>query len=110
MNKSIAVIQLPLPKELINIICSFTFRSIKQVTRRNKRWFANVIRDLGSTDRNCYSGYLGSMYRLYYIVHITNPNIYGMREINKRVRMCINCGEFIKILEYSKCKCPKPDT
>jgi len=106
MNKSTVVYQLRLPKELIDIVCSFTFLSIKQVTRRNKRWFANVIRDLESTDRNCYSGYLGTLYRLYYVVYFTNHNYYGTKEIKKCARMCINCGEFIKLVQYSKCKCP----
>ncbi len=106
MNKSIAVFQLPLPLELIDIICSFTFHTITYVIRRNKHCFAEVIRDITYTDRICCSGYLGSLYNLYYMVHFTNPNFWGLKEINKCARMCIKCGEFIKLVRYSKCKCP----
>lgn len=106
MNKSTVVHQLCLPKELINIVCSFIFHSIKKVTRRNKRCFANVIRDLGTTDRIVYSRYVGTLYGIYYVVYFTNHNYYGTKEIKKCVRMCINCGEYFKLVQYSKCKCP----
>ena len=104
MNKILAVNHFKLPQELIYYICSFAFYTLEQLIAKNKKCFNEVVHDINSTHRICYSS-SGSMYNMYYTINILNPNLYGNQQIDICLTICM-CGEYCSRTNLkSKCKC-----
>ena len=91
MNKSIAVMNLPLPRDVVNYLCSFVYYTAEESCRRIRNNFYDVINDLFYTIRLHEP-------RLKYDV-IMIYNIQSQFDIT--IYMC-KCGNYRR-----KCKCIK---
>ena len=51
MNKSVAVMNLPLPRDVVNHLCSFVYYTVEESSQRIRNNFYNVLNDLFYTIR-----------------------------------------------------------
>ena len=103
--KSVALYNLKLPKELIDIICRFNFYTLSECIEHAKYVYNKVIKEITYIERFQYYGYQPYHKGIYYHIQInmvtTQSNSVEDLYKEMNIYICIKCGEFIK----NKCKC-----
>lgn len=105
MNKSVAVIQLHLPHDVIDCICSYLFCSLDQSKEQNKQRFKEVLQDIKNDVLIDHVPLFARNGYIIYFMYIQFP----VRE-HKVIytNLCGNCGNFIILKGNSfGCKCFK---
>ena len=99
MNKSIAISQLPLPKDVIDHICNFHFYTLSECIKNTKQHYTKLIQELNGMVRYQLKSYQ-SYIRRYYYIQFSLP----CKEIILCV--CMKCGNFVDTPQPTcNCKC-----
>ena len=93
MHKSNLLYQISLPKDTIQIVCSFLFYTVEQSIEYNKKKYKDVINDIRRTTIT-YAFSQGYMNRLQCIVNVIHMN--HANPIWFRIRICNECRQYIK--------------
>lgn len=107
--KSSVVMYLPFPKDIIDIICRFTFYTLSECIEIIKNKYKNVVKELNYVERFQYYGFqyhTGIYYQIQINMVTTQANVVEnlYKEIN--IGICIKCGKFIKNTHTNcLCKC-----
>jgi hypothetical protein len=107
--KSIALYNLKLPKEVIDIICRFNFYTLSECIEITNEKRNNLLKELNYIERFQYYGYQSYHTGIYHHIQINryttryNTNIYS--EMN--ICICIFCNEFVQNIPDTNalCKC-----
>ena len=89
MNKSIAVMNLSLPRDVVNYLCSFIYYTVEESNQRIRNNFYDVVNDLFYTIR------LQEIHERYNVIMIYNIQ----SRFESTFYMC-KCGDYRR-----KCKC-----
>lgn len=105
--KSIALYNLKLPKDVIDIICRFNFYTLSECIEITKYKRRNVFNELKYIERFQYYGYQPYHTGIYYHIQINMITINDEIDIYKEMNLCIctNCYEFIKNMPKTNCLC-----
>ena len=103
--QSIALYNLKIPKDVIDIICSFNFYTLQECIEITKNKYKKVVNELNYIERFQYYGYQICS-GIYYHIQI-RVSTYDEADIHSvlNICICIKCKEFIKNMPTSKCKC-----
>ena len=99
MDKSIAVLQLPLLQDSIDNICSYLFYTVSQIIKRNKEKYKPVLQRISciriscTTSRSMIRGLLMYHNRIYY----ENKKLY--------INTCGECGHYRKYVNKHPVSC-----
>ena len=93
MHMSNLLYQISLPKDIMNLICSFLFYTVEQSIEYHKEKYYDVIRDIPRIKINYVfsQGYMNRLQCIVNIIHMNNAN-----PIWFRIRICNECRQFIK--------------
>ena len=105
--KSIALYNLKLPKEVIDIICRFNFYTLPECIENTRINHSNLFKELKYIERFQYYGYQIES-GMYYHIQINMLTVHHAIDIYQEFNLCIciNCYEFIKNTQTNcLCKC-----
>ena len=111
--KSVAVYNLKLPKDVLEIICSFNFYTLNECIKNVKNKYKNVIKEINYIERFQYYGiqcYTGIYYHIQISMMSTQSK--SVEDLYKELNLCIciYCNEFIKNTNTRYlCQCYKPN-
>jgi hypothetical protein len=93
MHMSKLLYQISLPKDIMNLICSFLFYTVEQSIEYHKEKYYDVIRDISRIKINYVfsQGYMNRLQCIVNIIHMNNAN-----PIWFRIRICNECRQYIK--------------
>ena len=97
--KNVIVYQLPIPREIVDHVCSFIYYRVDETIARNKKKYNRVICDLFYTvrlERECY--FYGCIYSTLLIYNV-------QCRFDIQIYICCKCGNYAH--PTSKCKCIK---
>jgi len=94
MNKSIAVMNLQLPRDIANYVCSFIYYTEEESIQRHRTNYTEIVYDLFYTIR------LQEVRAKYYTVMIYNIT----SNFDIIIHMC-NCGDYRYKSHRRNCKC-----
>lgn len=93
MNKSIIIYNIPLPSDVVDIICSFNFYTLQQCIDRTKQKYKNVIENIKVT-----------LYESNYYPSIFSATTIRIHSIIFFIHICNHCGNYLMRMPYS-CRC-----
>lgn len=101
MDKSIAVLQLPLQDDTLDLICSFLFYTVSQIKQRNKQKYKLVLKQISCIHVSCSTS--RSMIRGLLMYH--NTITYQNKKLY--INTCGQCGKNRKytITNPVSCQC-----
>ena len=94
MNKITVIYTIPLPCDILDIICSFNFYSLEQCINKTKEKYKNVIDDVKVSVYESNS-YLPTIFSA---TTIRNHNLILF------IHICNHCGNYLMFMPYS-CRC-----
>ena len=94
MNKSVAVMNLPIPRDVANYLCSFVYYTVEESIQRHRTNYTDIISDLFYTIR------LQEVYEKYSAVMIYNIT----SNFDIIIYVC-KCGDYRYKSHKRNCKC-----
>jgi len=93
MNRILVIYTIPLPNNILDVICSFNFYTLEQCINSTKQKYKNVIDNIKETiyDSNSYPT-------------LFSATIIRIHDLLLFVHICNHCGNYLMIMPYS-CRC-----
>jgi predicted methyltransferase len=105
--KSVAVYNLKLPKDVIDIICSFNFYTLSECIEITKQNRTNVVKELKYVERFQYYGYQPYHKGIYHHIQINMITINDEFDMYKEMNICICifCNKFVQNIPDTNALC-----